>query len=395
MHGFTSMAAACLLLGAAHAIPNPSRALPRDAETTTDAPDATETADTAALDPWVTVDDNGVASTVTPVLSTISGTPTVVSGAPHDVTATLYTYTSYAEIFTSTGPPPEPTAAKDNAGSFGVCNNMDGDYAPFCRPEVNSTLYVGSTYYVTWDPNYFKGSNSSVRIVGNYINKTTGDVMTESPTFTGNTTLSHFGFTTITITSGQLKYQGSQNVSLSMIAVVGDQMVNKQGPYFKITTVPGPVAEAHHGLPKSAAAYIAVPIIFGLIVAAAIGTCLYNRHQRRIQLPSVMGRNYPVGKTRRSVRSRLGLGGRKKSAKANERIQLMEREVQAEGGDVYRDLPDPASRPRRDSDALGSLAGTPTEDRHMELGRPGAGAGPDATGNTFRDELKRQENERS
>ncbi len=107
-----------------------------------------------------------------------------------------------------------------------------------------------------------------------------------------------------------------------------------------------------------------------------------------------MGRNYNVGK---SGRSRFGLGRRNKKAKANERIQLMEREIQAEGGDVYRDLPDPADRPRRDSDALGSLAGTPTEDRHMELGHPGTGAGRDqnpATGNAFRDELRRQQNER-
>ncbi|KAI0810032.1 hypothetical protein GGR55DRAFT_647727 [Xylaria sp. FL0064] len=443
MRGLASTAAACLLLSAAvHAIPNPSPAQPRDADTTatdatdtvttatTDGTDTTATAstdssdssvstasitttdaasstssigaasftgDTAALDPWVTVDQDGMATTITPVLSTISGTPTVVSGAPHDITATVFTYTSYGKIYTSTGTAPGPTATSKSAGSFGVCHNLDGDYAPWCRPEFNTTLYVGTTYYFTWDPDYFAAGNQTVQIIGNYVNKTTGEVRTESPAFNSSYTLSRFGFVSIPITSKQLLYQGSQNISLSLVAVVDGERVEKQGPQIIITTRPGPVADAHHGLPKSAAAYIAVPLVFGLIIAAAIATCQYNRHHRRIHLPSVMGRNYKVGKTGRGVRSRLGLGSRKKAAKANERIQLMEREIQAEGGDIYRDLPDPASRPRRDSDALGSLAGTPTEDRHFEIGRPGAGVGRDqspATGNAFRDELKRQDNER-
>lgn len=108
-----------------------------------------------------------------------------------------------------------------------------------------------------------------------------------------------------------------------------------------------------------------------------------------------MGRNYKVGKSGRGMRARLGLGGRDKKVRATERIQLMEREIHAEGGEVYRDLPDPADRPRRDSDALGSLAGTPTEDRRMDFGGRENSNSNQATGNAFRDELKRQENARS
>ncbi|KAI1424909.1 hypothetical protein F5Y12DRAFT_714775 [Xylaria sp. FL1777] len=396
MHKLTSTAAACMLLAAAHAIPNPSAPpQPRD----TDAADATTPADTV-LEPWVTVSEDGTPSTVTPVLSLISGTPTIVSGAPHDITATVFTYTSYAKVITSTGAPPAPTATSESAGSFGLCSNLDGDLAPWCYPVLNSTLYVGTTYFFTWDPSYFAGDNSTVHVVANYIDQTTGDVNTDSPAFTTNDTLSHFGFMAIAITDQQLSSQRSQNISLSMFGVVNGTTTERPGPQFLITTRPGPVADSRHNLPKGAAVYIAIPTVFGFIIAAVIGTCIWNRHHRRIHLPSVMGRNYKVGKSGRSgksVRSRLGLGGRKKTAKANERIQLMEREVRAEGGEVYHDLPHPASRPRRDSDALGSLAGTPTEDRHMELGRQGTGSGRDhsaATGNAFRDELKRQQNER-
>ncbi|KAI0536802.1 hypothetical protein GGR58DRAFT_474208 [Xylaria digitata] len=374
MHKFTSVAAACLLLAAAHAIPNPLQ--PR----TTD----------AALEPWVTVDAEGQASTVTPVLSTISGTPTVISGAPHDVTATVFTYTSYGKVVTSTGASPDPTATSQSAGSFAVCSNLDGAMAPWCTPENNSTLYVGTTYYFTWDPKFFTSLNSTVQLVGNYVNQTTGEIKTESPAFSSNYTRSGFGYAAIEITDKQLRYQGSQNISVSLIGVVDNERVQKQGPYIKITTRPGPVADAHHRAPVGKAVYIAIPTVFGFIIACVIGTCVWNKHQRRIRLPSVMGRNYDVGKTRKGLRPRLGLGKRNKATKANERIQLMEREIQAEGGELYRDLPDPADRPRRDSDALGSLAGTPTEDRRMEFGRD---HNP-TTGNAFRDEIRRQDNER-
>ncbi|GAW11366.1 hypothetical protein ANO14919_007100 [Xylariales sp. No.14919] len=381
MHKLTSIAAAGLLLASAHAIPNPLR------------PRATD----AALEPWVTVNENGTASTVTPVLSTISGTPTVVSGAPHDVTATVFTYTSYGKVITSTGAVSEPTATSKSAGSFAICSNLDGDLAPWCAPDNNSTLYVGTTYYFTWDPKYFT-PNETVQILGNYINQTTGEPKTDSPAFSANYTLAGFGYSSIEITDAQLLYQGSQNISVSLIGVVNNERVEKQGPMIKITTRPGPKADSHHKAPVGPALYIALPTVFGFIIACVIGTCLWNRHRRRIQLPGVMGRNYKVGKIGKSGRSRFGLGKRNKAAKANERIQLMEREIQAEGGEVYRDLPDPTDRPRRDSDALGSLAGTPTEDRRMDFGHPGEANGRDrspATGNTFRDEIRRQDNQRS
>ncbi|KAI0505659.1 hypothetical protein F5B22DRAFT_627298 [Xylaria bambusicola] len=387
MYKLTSMAAASLLLAAVHAMPNPNPHQPRAA----DAADATD----AALEPWVTVNDDGTPSTVTPVLSTISGTPTVISGAPHDVTATVFTYTSYGKVITSTGAAPGPTAAanSNSTGVFGVCNNKDGEFAPWCRPEVNSTLYVDTTYYFTWDPTYFSAPNATLQIIGNHINKTTGEVETESPAFTSAYTMARFGYLTIPIKSEHLRGQGSQNISLSLIGVVKGERVERSGPQIKVTTRPGPVADAHHKAPVGAAVYIAIPTIFGFIIACVIGTCIYNRHHRRIELKSAMGRNYNVTKKGRGVRSRLGLGGRNKKAKANERIQLMEREIHAEGGEVYRDLPDPADRPRRDSDALGSLASTPTEDRRMDFGA-GEGRNNQTTGNAFRDELRRQDNER-
>ncbi|KAI3319277.1 hypothetical protein HD806DRAFT_509542 [Xylariaceae sp. AK1471] len=384
MYRLASIAAASLLLASSHAIPNPSPLQPR----TTD----------AALEPWVTVNEDGKPSTITPVLSTVDGTPTVISGAPHDVTATVFTTTSYGKVITSTGSAPLPTATGESAGSFAVCNNLDGDLAPWCLPKGDEPLYVGAKYYFTWDPEYFKAPNATVHIVGNYINKTTGEVMQDNAFDSPPAIAAAEGFWLYTVQDSELRYQGSQNISVELFSVVDGKRVEKQGPQITITKRPGPKPDAKGKLPQGAALYIALPSVFGFIIVCVVGTCLWNRHHRRIRLGKVMGRNYDVSKT---GRSRFGLKKRDKADKANkanERIQLMEREIEAEGGGVYRDLPDPANRPRRDSDALGSLAGTPTEDRHMDLSYPSTRDERDrspATGNAFRNELKRQADERS
>lgn len=130
------LAAASLLLGAASA--RPPLVTP-----------VLEARAPAATDPWVSVDTSGVPVTVTPVVTVVDGATTTISAAPNDLTETVVTRTEHAEITTSTGTaPPEPTATnKDGTGSFLVCNNADGEYAPFCQPSYNSSLYPGTTYY--------------------------------------------------------------------------------------------------------------------------------------------------------------------------------------------------------------------------------------------------------
>ena len=99
--------------------------------------------------PWIEVDDEGQpATTHTPSMTTVSGTPTALNGAPYSLTASLYTWTTWGVLSTSTGIPPNPTAtASDGRGAFTRCVNPDGDFAPFCRPSHNSTLFVGNTYF--------------------------------------------------------------------------------------------------------------------------------------------------------------------------------------------------------------------------------------------------------
>jgi hypothetical protein len=160
--------------------------------------------------------------------------------------------------------------------------------------------------------------------------------------------------------------------------------------------------------PRGPALYIGLPCVLGFLLLVVLGTCIWNRRTRGIGLGNIMGRRrgYGAGKSRAE---RVLAGATRRRREKKEAIRLMEREVRRPE-DRYRDvaggnkdsapqLPDgmwdeevPGRRqPRdvepawRDSEALGSLAGTPTEERRMELG----------SGNAFRDEVRRQQEERT
>ncbi|KAH9897551.1 hypothetical protein F4778DRAFT_744012 [Xylariomycetidae sp. FL2044] len=368
MHEFATLSAAALLLSTVSAMPN---LRPRE---------------TDSLQEWVTVDEDGQPSTVTPLVSTVDGTPTTIDAAPNDLTATVFTQTNYGKVTTTTGTEaPAPTATGKEGGAFNLCSNTDGEYAPWCAPSAGTHLWPGWTYYFTWDPTYFNASNTTIVVQGNYVNETTGAATDQA--FESNKTLAAWGFWSYKIEDSLLRYQKAKNISLQLAALAtGTQASIIPGPTILVTPYPTPTSQQNK-IPSGAALYIALPTVFSFIILCLIGTCIWNRKARKIDIGNIMSRSrhgYGAGK---SSRSRMGLRSKKNAA--HERIQLMEREVQADGGELYRDQPE---RPRRDSDALGSLAGTPTEDRRMDFPRgQQRGAGE---GNLFRDELRRQDNGR-
>ncbi|KAI1850920.1 hypothetical protein JX265_007245 [Neoarthrinium moseri] len=373
----SSLAAIAMLASAAAAVPN-VKARATDAE---------------SLTPWVTVGDNGTPVTITPVQTTIDGTATVISGAPHDLTGTVFTQTSYGEITTSTGTAPAPTAtAADGSGSFLKCNNKDGANAPWCRPDEGAIMYPGTTYYLTWDSTYFT-PNTTVTVQGNYLNATTGEVTSQA--FESDKMVATWGYWKLAATSDLMQGQSAMNISLQIVALnttTGTRSTFVKGPTIQIANVPT-YHKAPAAPPSGAALYIALPTVFGFIILCVVGGCLWNRKTRKIELGNVMSRSrhgFGLGKPR------AGLSQRRKERKAAERVQLMEREIAAGGGQVYRDQPDWIDIPRRDSDALGSLAGTPTDERFHQPGARDGSARPQAGAerNYFRDELHRQDEDR-
>ncbi|PHH67907.1 hypothetical protein CDD83_6356 [Cordyceps sp. RAO-2017] len=124
-------------------------------------------------------------------------------------------------------------------------------------------------------------------------------------------------------------------------------------------------------VPRATTLLVALPLALGAFALLLVGLCLWHRQARRIRLGSVMGRaarGY-TGRRRRRDLFRLG-------------------RVAKDGGDqasiplAYRDEPS-RDRPRRDSDALGSLAASPVDAVFDHGGK-----------NAFREEVRRQEHER-
>ena len=216
--------------------------------------------------------------------------------------------------------------------------------------------------------------NATVLIVANYLNSSNGGQVAFSSAIIGAAA----GFYVWTIEKDWLQGLSSNNVTvwINPLKPLDGEAHSLGGLNLGITTKP---AQYYHPPPTSAptgqSLYIALPSVFGFIVLCICGGAMINRKHRKIGLGNVMGRRngYGIGQSRRQ---RLGLRKKKDGA-----IQLRDQELTA--GGQYRDapLPEESGRPsghaRADSD-LGSLAGTPTEERT----------------NYFRDELQRQERNR-
>ncbi|KAG6107467.1 hypothetical protein E4U14_004152 [Claviceps sp. LM454 group G7] len=372
MYAGPILGAALALCGTVLAVPTHDGLAPRDGDNDNDLGNA----------PWVVVDDEGVpASVLTPTMTTVSGTPSPVNAAAHDLTASVYTITNYGHVYVTTQAPPNPTPtnAKTYEGSFSRCYNKKGQYAPFCRPTHNSSIYVDYTYYVTWDTDWFNQTEQfsktgfvSLRI--NYFNGTTGE-QSDRDIFDQAYPAS-YGFLPFKVESRYLKGQRSNNVTLQL---VGHEIQNTTAPTNKTVELPVVITTAPLDptpptpVPEGQTLLIALPVTFGVIVLLLVGVSLWNRQARRIELGNVMGR------------SRKGYTGRRTRdlfRRQNKGIQLDPAPLSPPID--YRDMPD---QPRRDSDALGSLTGSPVRADFEQQGTTG---GP----NTFREEMTRQERER-
>jgi hypothetical protein len=222
---------------------------------------------------------------------------------------------------------------------------------------------------VTWDTTYLSDKNSSVVIQGDYVNSTNGGEQAFHSQFTQN----NIGNVVVTIDNAWLQGQSSNNITLYFFPVNADfdEPVRVTGPTLMVTTKkPDVYHQEPAKAPKGQSLYIALPTVFGFILLCVVGGFFWNRKHRNIGLGNVMGRNRGYG-TGKSRAQRMGLGKKKGPT-----IQLQEQELSS--GATTGTAKDRA-HVRQPSDALGSLAGTPTEERK----------------NYFREEMKRQEQEQS
>ncbi|ROV95016.1 hypothetical protein VMCG_08357 [Cytospora schulzeri] len=397
-----------LFLGAASAAPPPPVLEAR-------APSADSSA-AAATHAWVTVDKSGTPVTVTPVVTVDGdGTTTTVSAPPEELTATVVTRTEYAEVTTSTGTaPPGPTATSaDGAGSFLVCENAEGLYAPFCQPTQNTSLYPGTTYYVTWDASVFDSADTTVIVEGSYVNTTTNEITSQA--FSSPETAAGRSYHAWAVDSGLLRGTANKAVHIALVirALVADSNSTAAvypGPTVVVARRRPAYEEPPPRMPTGGALYIGLPAVLGFCVLMIFGVCAWNRKARRIGLGNIMsrrrngfggGRGGVKGRVRRRVTARRDRkqairlsdhGPETVEVKKGEGLHYRDEEGEGEapsrqhqsvryeddgwGQDWghqhdedeeeyrYKDLDEGihVGVARRDSDALGSLAGTPTSE---------------------------------
>lgn len=261
---------------------------------------------------------------------------------------------------------------------------------------------------VTWDSAFFD-SNTTVIIEGSYYNATTDMITTQA--FASGKIAAGWSYYAWTVDSKLMNGASAANITLSINALANgnSSVASHRGPRVLVTNPPSyRMPEAK--LPTGAALYIGLPSVAGFVVLMIMGTCWWNRKHRKISIGNIMSRSrhgYGVAKSR-AKRMRTARRDRK------EAVRLMEF---PEDQHYYRDEPQPQQQrrqipravveeydecqdgrnglgirghARRDSDALGSLAGTPTEEREMGFPRH-----QQSSGNAFREEMERQNRQRS
>ncbi|KAI0174521.1 hypothetical protein BJ166DRAFT_512328 [Pestalotiopsis sp. NC0098] len=229
---------------------------------------------------WVTVNSDGGATTMTPIVATTDGTASTISAAPSELTQTAaWTLTISGATTTSTGINPVATASgPGEEGAFLLCDNYQGEHAPICQPEDGSALDPGAVYYVTWNSMYYDSENTSVQVEGTFAD---GDGFA-SEAIPG--TRGFYTWNTTNISQKLGSNKSSMEVSLSLITldVNGTNTASRQeGP----TVILGSSTGSGSSGSKIDVLTVALPSMLGVTVLVIVcAVCVLRR--KRSSLPS-------------------------------------------------------------------------------------------------------------
>lgn len=121
----------------------------------------------APLKPWITIDKDGAARTITPTVTTTNQAVQTLSGAPSSLTAESTWFLSNNGMTTTTVFAPHPAPTSDygmQRGAFLVCESYYGQDMPFCTPKRGSMLNPKWAYYITWNPQHFAHQDDKLKI---------------------------------------------------------------------------------------------------------------------------------------------------------------------------------------------------------------------------------------
>lgn len=240
--------------------------------------------------PWITVDAAGSARTVTPQLTVTGGTTSTISPPPDELTRvqTWRMSTHGAAITTTTRAPIATATPSGSAGSPGggvmlKCQNYVDIDAPFCAPYRGSLLNPGTTYYLTWDVNFFGSDpDQSIEVQVSYDG---------GFGFVTDKMRASVGFYAWSVPADFLERRGRAAMNATWSINFGDpdgsnSTIHDEGPTVTITRDQMLV---DNGLPKGAgggagslAVLIAVPVVVALLVLGLGGFCLWSWRRKGV-----------------------------------------------------------------------------------------------------------------
>ncbi|KAF1809094.1 hypothetical protein P152DRAFT_452215 [Eremomyces bilateralis CBS 781.70] len=307
--------------------------------------------------------------------TTISGKAITIEASLPTATSSISSQASSTQSLASEASSPglaSSTSSSTAAGStaspstqFPVCRDTD---QAFCQPSNSSELYIGETYYVTWNPDFF-AENSTITIILNYYNDT-GKQAWSSPGINNN-----IGYTTVKIDSSWLQGSNANNLTFIALQYSGSSKAF-DGPHVGITTrpvehLPPNITKTN---PKNLALWVGLPVVLGFILIVLVGITLGFRKHRKIGLGNIMSRTRHGYGSRKNRNQRVALG--KKGA-----IRLQDREV-IPPEQEFRDQPAVGGQ------WTGSHANARNHTRDTSFGS--LVSNEDDRRNVFRDEIDRQ-----
>ncbi|KAI9931298.1 hypothetical protein MW887_010960 [Aspergillus wentii] len=188
---------------------------------------------------------------------------------------------------------------RSSPGDFPVCTELDRPFSPFCLPRDGADVTVDSTYYVTWNADYYP-LNATVTIELRYPNSSNGD-----SAFTSEKTDNSYGYITLHMRKEWLQGKARNTLLLYIIeldSASGQRASIRKGP--TVTLQPKPVV--HYAPPPSLpfnrqALLIGLPVSLGVVMVIVFGLFFGMRKSRRIAVKNIMGsrgKGYGIGKSK-------------------------------------------------------------------------------------------------
>ncbi|KAL4909077.1 hypothetical protein BDW74DRAFT_145922 [Aspergillus multicolor] len=191
------------------------------------------------------------------------------------------------------------TPSRFASGDFPVCTDLKGPFVPFCLPEDGAHVLVDTTYYVTWNADFYP-LNATITIELRYTDSLEG-----SSAFTSDKTDNSYGYIPLHMSNEWL--QGKQNNTLALYIIELDSTLDRrasvrQGP--TITLSPRPVEHYKPSPPprfNKLALCIGLPVTFFVVLIVVVALVYSMRKSRESIVKSgfwTRKRGYEIGKSR-------------------------------------------------------------------------------------------------